>query len=166
MKGGKLILTALCVLCTAFMLPVCAFAHSSFFYDTATRPYYVLPFTFIFSVAVEYAALRFIVRVNRGRRAFVVVFLGNLFAFGATAIYYFISNRNQFPGTAWPPYMIGVIFLAASFFIEVWVESDVLLVDASGSQWKLAWTLLAANAVTGGAGALAERLICTGSWGA
>ena len=31
---------------------------------------------------------------------------------------------------------------------------------------RLIWTLLITNIVTGGASALAERLICAGHWGA
>lgn len=165
MKSGRSISTLLTAIFVAMVLQICAFAHSSFIWDTAARPYYVLPFTFLLSVAVEYSALTFIAHVRRPWKTFAVVLAGNVLAFGAAAAFYLYSNRNEPAGWAWPPYMIGVIFLVSSLLIEVLIEEMVLRKDAeSGS--KLLWTLLIANAATGGIAAAAERLICTGHWSA
>lgn len=156
----------LCALCAAAALCTGALAHSRFNWDTPVRPYHVLPFTFALSAAVEYAALVYIARVERGRRSFLIVLAGNALAYGAACAYYFISNRGELPDSGWPPYIIGAIFVCASFFVEVWCESELLQKRVKGNKGRLIWTLLAANALTGGAAALAERLICPGGWGA
>ena len=38
--------------------------------------------------------------------------------------------------------------------------------DTKAGYMRLIWTLLITNIITGGASALAERLICAGHWGA
>ena len=164
-KREKAAVTLLTALCIATALPVAAFAHSSFIWDTAARPVYVLPFTFVLSVAVEYSALTFIAHVRRPWKTFAVVLAGNVLAFGAAAAFYLYLNRNEPAGWAWPPYMIGTVFVFASFLVEVLIETAILYKDA-GKLSKVMWTLLIANAATGGIAAAAERLICTGYWSA
>lgn len=165
MRDGRTLSALLTALCVAMVLQVGALAHSSFIWDTAARPVYVLPFAFVLSVAIEYSALTFIAHVKRPWKTFAVVLAGNVLAFGAAAAFYLYSNRNEPAGWAWPPYIIGGIFLVASFLVEVLIEAAILHKDA-GKLSKVVWTLLIANAATGGIAAAAERLICTGHWSA
>ena len=164
-RGRKAAVTLLTALCVASALPVAALAHSTYVWYTAARPYYVLPFTFALSAAIEYAALVYIAHAARGRRTLIIVLVGNALAFGAGGAYYIWSNWGEFPDPSWPPYFVGPIFLCASFVIEVLLEDAALKKYAGAEPGRLIWTLLLANAVTAGICALAERLVCTGRWG-
>lgn len=166
MKTGKSITVVLTGLSLAFALSFGALAHSSFIWETDWRPFHVLPFTFTLSVAAEYAALTFIARVEQPWKTLAIVLIGNILAYGAACLYYFWSNDDEFPGHAWPPYMIGWVFCVVSFTFEVLIEPEMLKKDTKAGYMRLIWTLLITNIVTGGASALAERLICAGHWGA
>ena len=165
-SGRKAAVTFLTALCVAAALPGGALAHSDYVWETAARPYHVLPFTFALSVAIEYAALIFIAHAGRRGRTLIIVLAGNALAFGVGCAYYIWSNSGEFPDPSWPPYIVGAVFLCASFVIGVLCEDAALKKYAGAGSGRVIWTLLAANAATAGICALAERLICAGHWGA
>ena len=160
MRSREVIGTALCTVCAALALTLCASAHDSYVYETAARPYHVLPFAFVLSVAAEYLALAYIAHAEKPVKTFWVVLVGNALAFGAAGAYYFISNSNEPPGMVYPPYITGVIFAGVSLLAEVWAASEILVQDTPRVQTRVNWTLLISNAFTAGAYALSERLIC------
>ncbi len=166
MRGKKAAVTLFAALCITAVLQVGALAHSTYVWYTAARPYHVIPFTFVLSVALEYAALVCIAHAARGSRTLIIVLIGNVLAFGVGGAYYIRSNWGEFPDPSWPPYFVGAIFLCASFVIEVLLEDAALKKYAGGKSGRLIWTLLLANAATAGICALAERLACAGRWGA
>lgn len=160
MRREKFAVTLLTALCVCAALPVGALAHDWYAYQSDMRPLYAVPFAFAFSAAAEYAALIFIARVTRSGKCLAVVIAGNALAFGAACALYLWLNRDSPDGLAYPAYILGWLFIAASFVIEVLIEAEVLKNDAQGGYQRLIWTLLLTNAVTAAVSAAAERMLC------
>ena len=77
-------ITALLVFAFSFT----AFANSSWAWISETRPYDVLPFVAIATLAIETAALNLILKIGNWHKVFSGVLIGNLISFAVPYIGY------------------------------------------------------------------------------
>lgn len=110
MRGKKAAVTLFAALCITAVLQVGALAHSTYVWYTAARPYHVIPFTFVLSVALEYAALVCIAHAARGSRTLIIVLIGNVLAFGVGGAYYIRSNWGRVSGPVLAAVLCGANF--------------------------------------------------------
>ena len=152
---------------SALALP--AFANSSWVWISETRPFDLLPAEIAGTLLIEVAAVLLSLQRRRFWKALFFVTLGNLLSFAAPYLYILlvtavegIYSFSKFIDH-WPYYTVGVIFLIVTVAIELPVVWLALRKDAK-NQRRFAWIIIAVNVLTTGLTALAERLLCRGSW--
>lgn len=155
-------ITALLVFAFSFT----AFANSSWVWISETRPYDVLPFVAIATLAIETAALNLILKIGNWHKVFSGVLIGNLISFAVPYIGYsntppyydmplsYILQRGPF-------YTVGAAFLFLTVAVELpfmyfWLRKDVK------NKKLLILVTVVANIVTTAMVALVERLFCEG----
>ena len=157
-------ITALFILAFSFT----AFANSSWVWISETRPYDVLPFVAIATLAIETAALNLILKIGNWHRVFTGVLIGNLISFAIPYIGY--SNTTPYYDMPLsyilergPFYTVGAAFLFLTVAVELpfiyfWLKKDVK------NKKLLVFVTVVANVVTTAMVALVERLLCEGRW--
>ena len=155
-------ITALLVFAFSFT----AFANSSWAWISETRPYDVLPFVAIATLAIETAALNLTLKIGNWHKVFSGVLIGNLISFAVPYIGYsntppyydmplsYILERGPF-------YTVGAAFLFLTVAVELpfmyfWLKKSVK------NKKLLVLVTVVANVVTTAMVALAERLLCEG----
>ena len=152
----------------AVMMAVPIQANSSWYWISKTRPHDLLPVVIVFTIAIEAAAVLLPLQRRSVWKVLFFVTLGNLLSFAAPYLWnYLIYTKAGFPFrkylTNWPSYIVGTVYLIATLAIELPVVWIALRKDAA-KQGRLALMIAAANSVTMGLTALAERLLCRGTW--
>lgn len=161
----------LCSISVMLIFPLNVFANSSWHWVTDTRPYYILPFAIIVTLAIETLAIKFIAKVPNIAKVFCFVVIGNIISFLAPYVY--ASVIGVITDTPWVDleymvtqtefYTVGTIFLILTVIAELPVVYFSLRKEAK-SKLALTLTIIGANVVTTGAVALIERLLCHGEW--
>ena len=151
-----------------FTFSFTAFANSSWVWISETRPYDVLPFVAIATLAIETAALNLILKIGNWHKVFSGVLIGNLISFAVPYIGYsntppyydmplsYILERGPF-------YTVGAAFLIITVAVELpfmyfWLKKSVK------NKKLLILTTIIANIVTTAMVAVVERLLCEGHW--
>lgn len=145
--------------------PATAFANSSWRWISETRPYDVLPFVIIGTLIIETSMINYIPRINRTKKVFGVVLLGNALSFAAPYIAIIDGPIYTFSQALenWPTYTIGFAYLTITIVIELPLVYN-LLKKQTVSRKTLFLTILAANIITTILTAIAERIFCYGQW--
>ena len=153
-----------------FFLPLNVFANSSWHWLTDTRPYYILPFAIIVTLAIETLAIKFIAKVPNLAKTFCFVTIGNLVSFLIPYAFTALMNVLYSPWATLldsidklPYYNVGVFFLVLTVIAELPIVYFTLRKHAK-SKLSLILTVVSANVVTTGEVALIERLLCYGEW--
>lgn len=162
------------VLACTLLLPMTAFANSSWHWLTKTRPYDVLPVAIVITLLAEILAINFIPKIKKPLKVFVFVTLGNLLSFAAPYLLWIIDQIKLF-GTDGvsryftyytefqPSYTVGFDY----FLITILVEGPIVyfgLKKNASSKKALILTTITVNAVTTAFVAVLERLLCRGAW--
>ncbi len=159
---------------SAFLLMLCfsltAFANSSWAWISETRPYDVLPFVAVGTVAIETFAIAFFTKQSNVYKTLTGVFIGNLLSFALPYVDY-AFNTPPYSGfydlptilNHGPFYTVGTVFLIMTLFVEVpfmyfWHRKD------TESKKKLILVTVISNVVTTALVALVERTLCHGQW--
>ena len=157
-------ITALLVFAFSFT----AFANSSWAWISETRPYDVLPFVAIATLAIETAALNLVLKIGNWHKVFSGVLIGNLISFAVPYIGY--SNTTPYYDMPLsyilergPFYTVGAAFLFLTVAVELpfmyfWLKKSVK------SKKLLVLVTVVANVVTTAMVAVAERVLCEGRW--
>lgn len=150
------------------VLSVAAWADSSWLWISKTRPYDVLPWVAILTIAIESISINIIPKILKSFKVFCVVTLANLLSFAAPYLLNFLMYKNycfEFDKYLehWPAYTVGGIYGFVTVAIELPVVYSVLKNDTD-SKKKLLWVIICANIVTTVLVALAERIFCQGRW--
>ena len=152
---------------TAFMT-ACVLANSSWVWISETRPLDLLPIVIAGTLLIEVAAVLLAMRKQKFWKVLFFVTLGNLLSFAAPYLYNYLSYSSV--GFSflkyldhWPSYTVGIIFLSVTILIELPIVWLSLRKDAKHPV-RFALVIIAANVLTTGLTALAERLICSGHW--
>ena len=162
-------MTALAVLMIICLLPITASANSSWIWLSEARPYDVLPFVAVITIAVETAALWYVLGKTHLVKIAVVVVIANLLSF--VAPYLFLYDETiRMPLKPFPELMeyghyftVGAIFLIMTLVVEIPVVFLTLRKYAKG-KWRFLLTVAGANVVTTIITAAAERIFCYGHW--
>ena len=167
MKYRKLALFTL-LLC---ILPVTAFANSSWVWLSETRPYDVLPFVAVITIAVETAILWYVLGKQQLLKIAVVVVVANLLSFAAPYLFPYLelyvdgmrfwSIRELMEKG--PTYTVRAAYLWMTLLVELPVVFFTLRKHAA-KKGRFLLTAIGANVVTTLITAAAERIFCYGHW--
>lgn len=162
--ASAIALSALIILCC----PVTAFADSSWVWISETRPYDVLPWVAILTLAIEAFSINYISPVHKLGKTCCVVALANGLSFAAPYLLNYLSFRGMgFEFTKylehWPSYTVGAIYGIMTVVIELPIVYYALRKHVENKK-KLIIVIIGANIVTTCMVALAERLFCRGAW--
>ena len=158
---------ALCFMLVVFT-PLQVYANSSWRWISETRPYDVLPFVIIITLAVETLALYYFASVRQFSKTLWFVILGNLCSFAAPyGFRYMICLYEQLYTFTQalehlPVYIVGVGYLIVTLIIEIPIVYCALKKHTTAK--KLLPTILIANIITTVFTAIVERIFCQGRW--
>ena len=162
-------MTALAVLMMICLLPITASANSSWIWLSEARPYDVLPFVAVITIAIETAALWYVLGKKHLVKIAVVVVIANLLSFAAPYLFWYDENIRM-PLKPFPELMeyghyftVGTIFLIMTLVLEIPVVFLTLRKYAKG-KWRFLLTVAGVNVVTTIITAAAERIFCYGQW--
>lgn len=157
------------ILLVCMLVPLTASANSSWRWLSETRPYDVLPFVAVITIAIETAALWYVLEKKHLVKIAVVVVIANLLSFAAPYLFLY-DETLRMPLKPFPELMehghyftVGAVFLLMTLLVELPVVFFTLRKHA-GKKWRLLMTILAANTVTTLITAAAERIFCYGRW--
>lgn len=162
-------LIALCAVLLMCLLPVIASANSSWIWISEARPYDVLPFVALITIAIETAAIWYVLGKQHLLKISVVVMIANLLSFAAP--YWLIYAENlRVPLKPFPElmerghyYTVGVIFLLMTLLGELPVVFLALRKHAK-KKGRFFLRVVGANVLTTLITAAAERIFCYGHW--
>ena len=162
-------MTALAVLMMICLLPITASANSSWIWLSEARPYDVLPFVAVITIAIETAALWYVLGKKHLVKIAVVVVIANLLSFAAPYLFWY-DESIRMPLKPFPELMeyghyftVGTIFLIMTLVLEIPVVFLTLRKYAKG-KWRFLLTVAGVNVVTTIITAAAERIFCYGQW--
>lgn len=147
-----------------------AWANSSWRWAAETRPYDVLPYAIVLTLAIETAALVLLAKIPRVGKVFCLVALANFLSFLAPYAWELLIFRTEgiYPSFLetiehWPVYTVGIAYAVVTLAIEVPLLYLALRKDAENRK-RLLWALVGANLLTTALCFLIERVFCPGSW--
>ena len=162
-------MTALAVLMMICLLPITASANSSWIWLSEARPYDVLPFVAVITIAIETAALWYVLGKKHLVKIAVVVVIANLLSFAAPYLFWY-DESIRMPLKPFPElieyghyFTVGTIFLIMTLVLEIPVVFLTLRKYAKG-KWRFLLTVAGVNVVTTIITAAAERIFCYGQW--
>ena len=152
----------------ALPLITIAYANSSWIWISEKRPWDILPWVILVTLAVEILAIRLLGGERRMGRIGIFVVLGNLISFlvpylfkwGSYAIQGF--EFDKYLNHA-PSFIVGLGFLALTLMVELPLVYFALKPKDAPCR-KLLWTIVGANIVTTVLTAIVEQILCKGQW--
>jgi len=156
---------AIMTVMVVIILPITAYADSSWRWISETRPYDVLPYVAIGTILIETFAISIIPKTGKLLKVFCVVTLANLLSFAAPYILYLgspIYNFSQMLNHL-PSFTVGITYLTITIAVELPVVYLFLKKDAEKKS-TLLWTIIASNTTTTILVAIVERTLCRGTW--
>ena len=161
-------MTALVVLMIC-LLPMTASANSSWIWLSEARPYDVLPFVAVITIAIETAALWYVLEKRHLVKIAVVVVSANLLSFATPYLWmYYEMHVEALKSFSWLMesghyYTVGGVYLFMTLIIETPVVFFTLRKNA-GNKWRFLLISVGANLITTLITAAAERIFCYGHW--
>jgi len=145
------------------------FANSSWHWLTKTKPFDILPYVAIFTILVEYIAIKIINLINNSIRLLLIICLANLASFLlpyaliwtsslAAVGYSFEMSVNHLP-----MYIVGLGYL----FLTLIAEVPLVYISYKGiitEKRRLFISIIIVNVTTTMIIAIIERMVCRGSW--
>lgn len=168
MKKDKVILFAIISALLFYICPTIAYADSSWVWVSETRPYDVLPWTAILTIAIETFSINYIPKVHKLPKTFCLVTLANLLSFAAPyGVNLLLYDESGFDFSKylehWPSYTVGLIYCFMTIAVELPLVYGALRKNA-GSKRSLLLTIICSNAATTCMVAVIERIFCRGGW--
>ena len=133
-------MTALAVLMMICLLPITASANSSWRWLSEARPYDVLPFVAVITIAIETAALWYVLGKKHLVKIAVVVVIANLLSFAAPYLWmYYEMHVETLKSFSWLMesghyYTVGGVYLFMTLMVETPVVFFTLRKNA-GNKW-------------------------------
>lgn len=118
-----------------FISPIITYADSSWVWISETRPYDVLPWTAILTIAIETLSINYFSKVHMLPKTFCIVTLANLLSFAAPyLINLFLYDSSGFAFSKylehWPSYTVGLAYGFMTVAIELPVVYGALRKNA------------------------------------
>lgn len=154
--------------CTLALVPAGASANSSWMWISQTRPFDVLPWVIVLTLAIETWGIWRFGQTDSWKRTLACVTLANLVSFllpYAIRIATFTSQGFDAAKyiNSWPSWIIGGIYLALTLFAELPLVYAAMR-RHTASRTRLIAAIGAANVITTALCALIERTLCRGRW--
>ena len=145
-----------------------AFANSSWFWISETRPYDVLPWVAVGTVIIETISIITFAKIKRSFEVFATVTIANVISFaapylGKLLMYYSEKMPYEMYLENWPSYTVGILFCIATVLIELPIVYFSLRKNAI-SRKKFIVAIIITNIVTTILVAIIERIFCVGTW--
>ena len=150
----------------AFINPLTAFANSSWYWISETRPYDMLPFVIILTLTIEIAVIQFVCKIKSIAKLIFFIILANILSFASPYIFLLIiPSLYTFEQTLehLPFYTIGMAYLFITLFVEIPIVCFTLRKETTNEKALLISTI-GVNIFTTILTGIIERTICTGSW--
>lgn len=149
--------------------PNYTYANSSWNWISTTRPYDVLPFVVILTLAIENISIFRFSNIENKLKTFIVVLIGNLLSFAAPYIfetyvaamggmYSFYESLEHMPF-----YNISFIYLIITIIIEFPIVYNILKKHSKNKK-ILILTIVCSNIFTTLITYIIERIFCRGIW--
>lgn len=150
------------------VFPIVSLANSSWCWISETRPYDILPWVAILTIAIETISINIIPEVHKLPKTFCFVALANLLSFATPYLLNLILFNDEGFGFEkyldhWPSYTVGIIYGIMTVVIELPVVYNALKKNAV-SKKKLIFVIICVNIVTTLLVAITERIFCQGQW--
>lgn len=145
-----------------------AFANSSWFWISETRPFDMLPWVAIGTLIIETISLIVFAKIKNGFMVFTFVTIANLLSFAAPYLFlWLVPNEVGYTFKMFientPSYTIGVLYYITTILIELPIVYFSLIKYASSIK-KFVITVICSNIVTTVLVAIIERIFCVGRW--
>jgi hypothetical protein len=107
----------MCCLFCAVVFPATVFANSSWGWIAETRPYDVLPYVIVITLAIETWAINKIPKIGKPFKVFCIVTIANLLSFAAPYLFWYSAAVSDqlytFSETLenMPVYIVGIAYL-------------------------------------------------------
>ncbi|MEL7570576.1 MAG: hypothetical protein AAGU14_08460 [Eubacteriaceae bacterium] len=169
MKKNKLMSCALCCLLFTAVFHITVSANSSWGWIAETRPYDVLPYVIIITLAIETLAINKIPKICKPFKVFCVVTIANLLSFAAPYLFWYSAAVSDQMYTFietiehMPVYNVGMSYLIITLAVEVPIVYNAFKKSAQKEKLLL-WTVIGTNVATTIIVGIIERIICPGSW--
>lgn len=156
------------LLLAALPLVTVAYANSSWIWISEKRPWDILPWVILVTLAVEILAIRLFGGEKRTGRIALFVTLGNLISFLVPYLLKLVSYATQgFDFDKYlnhaPSFIVGLAFLALTLIVELPLVYFALKPKEEPRR-RLLWAIVGANVVTTALTAIVEQVLCKGQW--
>lgn len=149
------------------LLPINAYANSSWVWISETRPYDILPVIIVITLIIETLSISFVTSKEKAVKVFTIVAIANLLSFLTPYLINFISAYTEkiefeYYVNHYPFYIVGIIYLC----ITILVETPIVYVGLKkyDKNKRLLLTIIISNIITTGIVAITERMLCIGHW--
>ena len=145
-----------------------AFANSSWFWISETRPFDILPWVAIGTLIIETISLIVFAKIKNGFMVFTFVTIANLLSFAAPYLFLLlVPNAIGYTFEMFientPSYTIGFLYYATTVLVELPIIYFSLSKYASSIK-RFVITVICSNTVTTILVAIIERIFCVGRW--
>lgn len=159
--------TVFCAAILICMLPMTASANSSWIWISETRPYDVMPFVAVITIAIETAAIWFVLGKKHLVKIALVVAIANLLSFAAPYLIDYLGEMRIWSMKElmdkFPSYTVRAAYLWVTLLVELPLVFMMLHKHASNKRRFLLFSV-GANVATTIITAAAERIFCYGQW--
>lgn len=145
----------------------CTYANSSWHWISTTRPYDVLPFVVVLTLAIETISILKFSNIENKLKTFIVVLIGNVLSFAAPYVFFAFLPGPIYTFYDWlersPFYTIGEFYLFTTILMEFPIIYNVLKKHTINKR-VLVITIICVNILTTLMTYTIERIFCKGLW--
>ena len=166
MDKYKKLSVAIITLFFAIILPIKAYANSSWVWLSETRPYDVLPYVIVITLIIEILAVCLIAKPESIARAILFILVANICSFLLPYIFIYTVPSLYTPEQTLnhtPFYNVGLFYLFLTLAVEL-PTVYFTLKDYCEKEKVLLWTIIGSNVLTTMITAVVERIFCRGIW--
>lgn len=141
-----------------------ASANSSWVWISESRPYDILPWVIVITLAIETVCINYFPKVHKLPKTFCFVAAANIASFALPYLFKYLSwERNGFGFEKYldhaPSYIVGLLYGVITVAVELPVVYQALKKETPDKK-KLMGTIIAVNIVTTVIVACFERMFC------
>ncbi len=147
------------------VLPLTAYANSSWYWISKSRPLDILPIVAAATIIIEVIAVNKFGKVHKAAKTAFAVIIANLLSFSVPYILRCFDELYSFDQMInnTPSYTVTISFLIMTLIVEIPFVFFVLKKDSEDKKYLLL-SIAVSNVITTVLTAVVERIICRGTW--